>query len=332
MKTLFSFAILLFFGRSLVVAAAPELDATQIDRAASNAPSLFLNATQRIQSIHTFLSLAQIPGRSGREQMIRDAVKRLLASSGAREIPLKAIGSNVPLNLVMELPATGGLTNAPGLLLNAHLDTIAQSTPENIAFDSASGDFYHRFQTEPGRNSSFGGDDRSGVAAIVEAVRSLQINFWNRGVPHRRIVLVFTADEERGCIGARYLASHQPELFERLDLSLTMDGPLDFHPYPPTNRVIAVVAEADTTKAPYRRALELLREFSARTKISFEHTEYGLGRGDFAYFPASANAGLHLRSPVRGYHTQERVNVRDQINHVDLYCYLILGWDNALPR
>jgi len=44
------------------------------------------------------------------------------------------------------------------------------------------------------------------------------------------------------------------------------------------------------------------------------------------------NAGVHLRSPVRGYHTQERVNVRDQINHVDLYCYLILGWDQASPR
>ena len=77
----------------------------------------------------------QIKGASGREQLVRNAVKRVLAYSGAAEIPLKATGSNVPLNLVMELPATDDLTNAPGILLNAHLDTIAQSTPENIVFD-----------------------------------------------------------------------------------------------------------------------------------------------------------------------------------------------------
>ena len=258
MKMRYRFAILLFVGRSLTVTAAPELDGVLIDRAASNAPSLFLNVTQRVQSIRTFLALAQIKGSSGQEQMVRDAVKRLLASSGATELPLKAAGSEVPLNLVLELPATGDLTNAPGLLLNAHLDTLAQSTPENIVFDPESGDFYHRFQTEPKQNSSFGGDDRSGVAAMVQAVRFLQENYWRRGVSHRRIVLLFTAEEERGCLGARYLGHNQPELFEHLDLSLSMDGPLDFHPNPPTNRVIAVVAEADSTNAPYRRVLELL--------------------------------------------------------------------------
>ena len=324
--------VILLLATSSLAAATAELDMALVDGAASNAPSLFLNATQRVQSIRTFLTVAQIKGSSGQEQMIREEVKRLLTSSGAVEVPLPAAGSNVPLNLVLEFPATGGLTNAPGLLLNAHLDTLAQSTPENIAFDPESGDFYHRFQMEKGRNSSFGGDDRSGVAAIVAAVRFLQANHWARGVAHRRIVLVLTADEERGCIGARHLARHQPGLFDHLEVSLSMDGPLDFRPNPPTNRIIAVVSEADLTNPPYRRVVELLREFSDRTKIVFEHTEYGLGRGDFAYFPASAHAGLHLRSPVRGYHTQERVNVRDQINHVDLYCYLILGWDRALPR
>jgi len=308
------------------------LNLAAIDRAASNAPSLFLNATQRIQSIRSFLALAQVKGSSGREALIREAVKQLLASSGAVEIPLRTSGSNAPLNLAMELPATGNLTNAPGILLNAHLDTLAQSTPENIVFDPGSADFHHRFQTDPNQSSSFGGDDRSGVAAIVEAVRILQTNYWSRGVPHRRIVLAFTADEERGCVGARHLGRNQPGLFEHLDLSLTMDGPLDFHPNPPTNRVIAVVAEADLANAPYRRVMELLHEFSARSQIAFEHTEYGLGRGDFAYFPETAHAGLHLRSPVRGYHTKERVNVRDQINHVDLVCYLILGWDGTLPQ
>jgi putative aminopeptidase FrvX len=332
MKPPSCFSILLFVGCWISDGLAAELDLPLIDRAASNAPSFFLNSTQRVESIRTFLTLTQIKGRSGQEQIVREQVKQLLAAAGAVESRLNTVGSNAPLNLVMELPATGHLTNLPGILLNAHLDTIALSTPENIRFDAESGDFYHRFQTEAGRNSSFGGDDRSGVAAIAAAVRCLRDNYWSRGVPHRRIVLVFTADEERVCVGARYLARYQPEVFERLDLSLSMDGPLDFHPNPQTNRVIAVVANADLTNAPYQRVVELLQEFSQRTKIPFEHTEYGLGRGDFAYFPSSAHAGLHLRSPVRGYHTQERVNVRDQINHVDLFCYLILGWNQTLPK
>ena len=314
---------------SVAVSAESEVNLTAIDRAASNAPS---HPIQRVQSVRSFLALAQVKGSSGREEMIRDAVRRLLVSAGAVEIPLKSPDAKSPLNLAMELPATGRLTNAPGLLLNAHLDTLTQSTPEHILFDPESGDFYHRFQTDSNRNSSFGGDDRSGVAAVVDAVRILQMNYWGRGIPHRRIVLLFTADEERGCVGARYVSKNQPELFEKLDLSLTMDGPLDFRPNPPTNRVIAVVASTNLTTAPYQRVVELLRDFSSRTQIVFEQTEYGLGRGDFAHFPASANAGLHLRSPVRGYHTKERVNVRDQINHVDLLCYLILGWDGTLPR
>ncbi|HEX5219446.1 MAG TPA: M20/M25/M40 family metallo-hydrolase [Verrucomicrobiae bacterium] len=331
MKRSHHLLVLLLLSCSFAALAESELNLAAIDQASSNAPGLFLNPAQRVQTVRSFLALAQVKGGSGREEMIRDTVKRLLVSAGAIEIRLKNADSNAPLNLVMQLPATGELTNAPGMLLNAHLDTIAQSTPENILFDPESGDFYHRFQTDANRNSSFGGDDRSGVAAIVEAIRVLQTNYWSRGVPHRKIVLLFTADEERGCVGARYISKHQPELFQKLDLSLSMDGPLDFRPNPPTNRVIAVVANAALTNAPYQRVMELLRGFSRRTQIAFEHTEYGLGRGDFAYFPESARAGLHLRSPVRGYHTKERVNVRDQINHVELLCYLILGLDGTLP-
>lgn len=39
--------------------------------------------------------------------------------------------------------------------------------------------------------------------------------------------------------------------------------------------------------------------------------------GGFAHFPESARAGLHLRTPVRGWHIRERVKYQDLINHVD---------------
>jgi putative aminopeptidase FrvX len=325
--------VLLLLCPGLAVAgSSASLDTEAIHRAASNTPSFFLNATQRVESIDAFLALAQIKGISGREQAVREQVKRRLMIAGAVEIPPRAANSNAPLNLVMELPGTGAFTNAPGILLNAHLDTIDASTPEHLAFDPESGDFYHTLQNERGQNSSFGGDDRSGVSAIAEAVRFLQANYWARGFGRRRVVMVFTADEERGCVGAKYLAQQQPEVFANLEVSLSMDGPLDFRPNPPTNHMIAVVADDEAGTLPSRRVLDLLREFSGRTGIALERTEYGLGRGDFAYFPPTAHAGLHVRSPVRGYHTKERVNVRDQINHIDLLCYVLLVWDNPLPK
>src|SRR5688572_83317 len=111
MNMLHRLTVLLLASLSLTVAAAAELDLALIDRSASNAPSLFLNSTQRVQSIRTFVSLTQIKGSSGREELIREAVKRMLAPTGATEIPLKTGGSNAPWNLVMELPAKGNLTN-----------------------------------------------------------------------------------------------------------------------------------------------------------------------------------------------------------------------------
>ena len=57
----------------------------------------------------------------------------------------------------------------------------------------------------------------------------------------------------------------------------------------------------------------------------------GLGMGDIAHFPLSACSGLHLRSPVRGFHNKQRVNVQDFVHHIDLLCCFLLGWDHALP-
>jgi putative aminopeptidase FrvX len=232
----------------------------------------------------------------------------------------------------MEIPAPPSLADRPAILLNAHIDTIQRSTPERIAFDRDAGDFYHLDETNSAKVSSFGGDDRSAAAAIVEAVRHLHAKYWSHGVAHRRIVLVFTALEETGCLGAKYLAAHQPELFEMVEISLSMDGPLDLRSSYPQDSFVAVSAESDRSKEPYKRVLGLVRAFCDRSGTRFAQTEFGLGMGDFASFPPSAHAGLHLRSPVRGWHNKERVKLQDQINHVDLLCYILLGMDDKVPK
>jgi putative aminopeptidase FrvX len=317
---------------SLANAATPaSLDIGQIHNAATKARSLFLDDARRIGAVDTFLKLVRIKGPSGQEQPVREEVQRVLALAGAAEVPAKNKDLEAPCNLVMEIPGSGDLASQPCILLNAHLDSIERSTPELLAFDAGTEDFYHPHEADSEKSSSFGGDDRSGVAVLVEALRKLQADYWSRSVAHRRVLLVFTAGEERGCVGAKYLSRREPNLFTALEVSLSIDGPLDFRSDYPRDSFVAVVSESDSKIMPYRHVIGLMQEFCERTGARFGRTETGLGMGDFAHFPPSARGGLHLRSPVRGFHHKERVNVQDLVNHIDLLCYLLLGWDYSLP-
>jgi ankyrin repeat protein len=308
-----------------------ELNVRQVNKAATDAQSLFLDDAGRIQAADTFQRLVRIKSPSGQEQQIREEVQRMLAEAGAVVVHTKSNDREAPYNLIMEIPGSEDLVGQPGILLNAHLDTIGYSTPEFLAFDDSNGDFYHQHEMEPGKRASFGADDRAGVGVIVETVRHLQANYWSRRVPHRRILLVFTAEEERGCVGASYLSRYEPDLFANLDITLSIDGWLDQKSDYPRDSFVAVVSESNSTIAPYKHVLELIREFCGRSGFRFGKTEIGLGAGDFAQFPSSALAGLHLRGAMRGSHRRERVNVQDLINQIDLLCYILLNWDHSLP-
>jgi hydroxymethylpyrimidine pyrophosphatase-like HAD family hydrolase len=58
--------------------------------------------------------------------------------------------------------------------------------------------------------------------------------------------------------------------------------------------------------------------------------------GDFGYFPKSAKAELHIRSPYEGNHSHEKVKIRNLIDHVDLWIGLMLkyscGIDEIIPK
>ena len=300
-------------------------------KSASEAQTQILSKSERERAIETFLQLVQIKGPSKKEQDINDELKRVMTTLGAREILLKETAEPAPLNLIMEIPATPSLADKPGILLNAHIDTIDVTDPERISFDHAPQDFFHLDEKVPGKPSSFGGDDRSGVAVIVEALRVLHDQFWSKGVPHRRIVILFTAEEEIGLKGAKYLARTQPHIFEGLDISLTMDGPIELESNYPKDSFVFVVSKQNESVPPYAGFISLAGDYCKRAKKNFGLTEIGLNSGDFAAFPPEAKAGLHIRSPVRGWHSKERVKVSDLVAHVDLFCYLLLGWDQKLP-
>lgn len=304
----------------------------QLANTARASTSLVLNGDERIQVGASFVKLIGIRGPSGKEAEIRDHLAELLAPFSARRMKLNNSHSNAPLNLAVEIPATTGFEKHPAILLNAHIDIIPESKSDKMRFDPKTGDFYHQDESQVNVKSSFGGDDRAGVVAMVEAIRNLHTRFWSQGIGHRRIVLLFTAQEEVGMRGAKYLNRFEPQVFSDVEISLAIDGPIDLKSRYPTHSFIAVLSPSDVAREPYQQALGHLTEFCKATGKEFGTTRLGLGFGDFAYFPEKAKAGMHLRSPVRGWHTRERVKLQDLINHVDLLVYFVLAWDHPSPQ
>ncbi|MGE5677758.1 MAG: M20/M25/M40 family metallo-hydrolase [Pseudomonadota bacterium] len=86
----------------------------------------------------------------------------------------------------------GTLDNQP-VLLCAHMDTVVPG--ENIKPEIRDGVIYSDGTT------ILGGDDKAGIAAILEAVRYLKEN----GIPHGDIEVAFTIAEESGMYGAKNL-------------------------------------------------------------------------------------------------------------------------------
>ena len=294
---------------------------------AKNIPSLFLSQRQRVESVEAFVKIVGIKSPSEEEGALREELRRMLGSLNAEELNCTPAGTNAPLNLVMEFPATRDFRDQPAVILNAHIDTISAQrgyAPEQMDFEVQTREFFHR------KEGSFGADDKAGVAVIVSALRKVKSDYWDKGVGHRRVLVIFTAHEEGGCIGATYLAERYPELFEKVEIALTCDGPINDTPsLYPDNSFVVVVDEQTSNALPYRKIVEYVRDLCGLKKATFAKTRYGLGQGDFAHFPPQAHADLHVRSPYQNNHRRERVKLDDLFNHIELFTYILLRLDGT---
>ena len=144
--------------------------------------------------IDYFMDLVRIDSLSRREGAI---ARRLTAD-------LKALGAKVRIddagervggdtgNVIATIPGT---LPGPWLLLSAHMDTVV---PGEGVIPVRRSDRI----TSDGR-TILGGDDKSGVAIIMEVLRTAA----ERGVPHGGIEIAFTICEEVGLLGAKHLAT-----------------------------------------------------------------------------------------------------------------------------
>jgi len=140
----------------------------------------------------TFKFLVQIDSVSKEEAVIANEIKKILESLGA-ETFMDDAGDKIGGNSGNLIAKFKGNTQAPPLLLNAHMDTVepgrgVEAVLENGTFTSNG-------------TTILGADDKSAIAILLETLNILKEN----DLRHGPLELVFTVCEEIGLQGAKHL-------------------------------------------------------------------------------------------------------------------------------
>jgi len=146
----------------------------------------------RARLVTEFLDLVRIDSLSKREGRIAKRLRESLEALGV-VVEEDDAGSKVggdAGNLLARFPGTA--PGAPALLLCAHMDTVVPG--ENVK-PVVSGDVIRTDGT-----TILGGDDKSGLVAILETLRVL----GEDRIAHGPIDVLFTICEEYGLLGAKH--------------------------------------------------------------------------------------------------------------------------------
>lgn len=154
-----------------------------------------------------FHALTQIPRPSGHEEKIRDYIEQF-----GRKLGLETIRDETG-NIVIRKPATSGMENRRGVILQGHLDMVPQKNSDKV----------HNFEQDPvetmvdgewvkADGTTLGADNGVGVASILALLASDSIE-------HGPLEGLFTATEETGMDGANGLKAGllQGEILINLD-------------------------------------------------------------------------------------------------------------------
>lgn len=140
-----------------------------------------------------FLDLVRIDSESRSERDIALKLKEDLESLGA-SVSIDDAGEKVRSNvgnMVAVFP--GNQRSASPILLSAHMDTVSPGKGVSPVVDGTI--------VRTGGNTVLGGDDKSGLAAVMEALKTIKEQSLSTG----DIEIVFTICEEKGLLGAKHL-------------------------------------------------------------------------------------------------------------------------------
>lgn len=140
-----------------------------------------------------FDALTQVPRPSGHLEKVQQFLLDFAKQAGVEAF------KDAADNIVMRKPATPGMENRKGIILQAHMDMVPQKSPEST----------HNFETDPiqtyiedgwvkAKGTTLGADNGIGVAAIMAVME-------DKTLVHGPVEALITADEETGMFGANGL-------------------------------------------------------------------------------------------------------------------------------
>jgi tripeptide aminopeptidase len=164
---------------------------------------------ERIKNL--LLELVRIDSVSREEREVAQRVKQVCEELGA-EVEIDDAGEKVggnTGNVIARFPGT--ISGAEAVMMSAHMDTVV---PGRGVKPVVEGDI---IRTDG--STVLGGDDKSGIAVIVETIRCLQ----EQNIPHAPIDAVFSICEEVGLLGAKHVDTSR--LRARYGLVFDSDDP-----------------------------------------------------------------------------------------------------------
>lgn len=139
-----------------------------------------------------FLKYVQIDSPTKRELQFADFLKKEMESIGL-EVVMDDAGEKVGSNAGNLIGKLKGTTKGETILFSAHMDTVSPGV--GIKPQIRDGVIYSDGTTV------LGGDDKAGIAAIMEALETIK----EQKIPHGDIEVVFTIHEEGGLYGSKNL-------------------------------------------------------------------------------------------------------------------------------
>lgn len=149
---------------------------------------------KRERLVSSFMEMVKISSPSGKEEKFADYLRERLSAMGLEVVVDREAAAAAGVktgNLLARLPATK--PGIPGLFFAAHMDTVTPG--EGIKPMLKDGVICSAGDT------ILGADDKSGIAALLEALQDL----GEEKIPHGELELLFTFGEEVGLLGSRYL-------------------------------------------------------------------------------------------------------------------------------
>ncbi len=142
-----------------------------------------------------FIDLTNIPRPSGKEAAVVEYLK-----SFGKEHGLETIVDEVG-NVIIKKPATSGMQNRKGVILQGHLDMVPQkNSDKNHDFEKDPIEAYIDGEWVTANGTTLGADNGIGVAATMAVLAS-------KTMQHGPVEALFTIDEETGMTGAFGLKS-----------------------------------------------------------------------------------------------------------------------------